>query len=234
MIASTESAGGRWTVDVSLGTVDRMRSEARSRTIVALGAVLAVTALAACGGDDASSDDGSTTGDQTEVATGDGSEAPPTAPPSDDDTSDVTGDDGAVGRTATTVVPGGTEIDKVPDDPATQADPTGTISVGGETWDVAGYARALEDGETIELGGDFLICEGDNPAFPGDANIIAVLDDNVQFSFLKSGDTTTAEYGDLFGAEETTAVEFERDGTTISGTAEFPDSGTASFELDCG
>lgn len=208
-----------------------MRSEARSRTIVSIGVVLAWSSLAACGGGD---DGGTDAGDDEpiEVATGTENDAPPTAPPSDDDATDRAGGD--LGQTATTLVEGGTEIDEVPDDPATRDDPTGTITVGDETWEVAGFARALEDGETVELGGDFLICEGDNPAFPGDANIIAVLDDDLQFSFLKSGDTTAAEYGGLFGAEETTSVEFERDGTTIVGTAEFPESGTASFELDCG
>ena len=197
-----------------------------SRTLASVGAVLALTALAACGGGDDDSTDDSANDDQTEVAIGSETEPPPTAPPNADD-------DGA-GRTATTAVEGGVEIDEVPDDPAASGEPTGTISVDGQTWEVVGFARALEDGEVVELGGDFLICEADNPAFPGDANIIAVLDDDLQFSFLKNGDTTTAEYGGLFGADETTSVEFARDGTTISGTAEFADAGAAEFDIDCG
>lgn len=231
--------GMRWIGRDSIGTVDRMRVPTVSRTIVAAGTLFAVTALTACGGDD---DNDPTAADPAEVASGTETEAPPTAPPSTpdaaggealdaDDTDDTV--DG-VGLTATTAVEGGTEVDAVPDDPASRDDPTGTIAVGSETWEVAGFAQALEDGELVQLDGDFLICEADNPAFPGDANIVVALGDGTEFSFGVSDGEPSAEFGEMLTREDAADVEFERVDLTVTGTAEFPDAGTAEFDITCG
>lgn len=184
-------------------------------------AVAVIGALTGCGGDDEAN---VATGD--EVASDAESGVAPTPP------STPTGSDG--GATATTLVEGGVTIDEIPDDPSERAEPTGTIEAGGETWEVAGYAQGLDDGEFVDLGGDFLICEAVNPAFPGDANIIARLDDDLEFSFLIVDDTTTVEFGGGFDPAIAESVDFERVDRTVIGSARFADVGTVEFDITCG
>lgn len=183
--------------------------------------VVAVVAISACGGDDDSSADDAADAD---VATESESGAPPTPPAQDD------------AAVATTIVPGGVEIDEVPADPAELADPTGTITGGGQTYEAAGYAQMWDsdEGGYVDLGGDFLICEAVNPAFEGAANIIVDLGDDLEFTFRVNDGEPFARFGGDFSGEETDDVTYERDGNTISGAAQFADAGTVDFDIDCG
>ncbi|MAT07212.1 MAG: hypothetical protein CL424_19440 [Acidimicrobiaceae bacterium] len=200
-----------------------MASRTTPRRISTLVTVVAVGMLGACGGDD-DTDTAPDTGTDTGAESG----VPPTAPPNDADSATDSG------ATATTAVDGGVEVDEVPDDPAELAEPTGTITVADQTWEVAGFAQALEDGEFVQLDGDFLICEADNPAFPGDANIIVGLDDDLEFSFGISDGEPRAEFGESIMRETATTVDFERVDRTITGTAQFTDAGAAEFDITCG
>ncbi|TDT18557.1 hypothetical protein BDK89_4181 [Ilumatobacter fluminis] len=203
-----------------------MRIPSTLRTIVPL---VAVMALAACGGGDDSSDavDGGDGAVETaDVASGAESIAPPTAPPSDD----------AV-AVATTLVEGGVEIDEVPADPgADLADPTATVTQGAETYEAEGFAQVfdMESGGYIDLDGDFLICEAVNPAFEGDANIIVKLDDDLEFTFRVNDGEPYVELGADFSGDETNDVSFERDGLTITGSANFDGAEPVSFDITCG
>lgn len=211
-----------------------MRIMSSPRTIVPV--VVAALALAACGGDDDTSDDPADADVANEAESG----APPTAPPSDD-AGDGGSDDGAA--VATTVVPGGVEVDEVPDDPAEGSDPaadlpnpTATITHGAETYEAAGYAQIfdMESGGYIDLDGDFLICEAVNPAFEGDANIIIRVGDGLEFTFRVNDGDPYVQFGEEYVGDETNDVTFERDGNTISGSATFAEAEPVSYDIDCG
>lgn len=182
--------------------------------------IVAVVALAACGGDDDASDDS----DAETAATVGRSEsgAPPTLP--------------AEPGVATTLTPGGDEIDEVPADPGELPNPVATITRAGETFEAEGYAQVfdMESGGYVDLDGDFLICEAVNPAFEGDANIIVGVGDGLEFTFRVNSDEPYVQFGEEFFGDETNDVSFERDGNTIAGEATFAEAEPVSFDIDCG
>lgn len=133
-----------------------------------------------------------------------------------------------------------TPVDDAPDEPVEQpepeppADPEGTITVGDQTFEVSGRSQGIVDGEFVVLDGDFGICEADNPAFPGDANIVVDLGDIGDFGFGVEDDVPEVRVGEILQTEEiTNDVRWERNGRTITGRATLDSWGEVTFDLTC-
>ncbi|WP_291378033.1 hypothetical protein [Demequina sp.] len=125
------------------------------------------------------------------------------------------------------------EPDEPADAGAEPADPVGTVTVAGTTYEVEGRSIGLVDGEFVTLDGDFGICEANNPAFPGDANIQVKVGELGDFGFSISDDVAEADLGEPGLQEDASSVDYERTGDTIVGTAEFADAGSVEFDLTC-
>ena len=102
--------------------------------------------------------------------------------------------------------------------PTGAAPPFGTVAVDGEVYPVDG----MDDD-----GGDFTACAVEPPDRPGYIDVTAALDERT-FNFNVVQDTA----GATLGTASTVVDDYEIDGTSVRGTADF-DDGTVVFDITC-
>ncbi len=102
--------------------------------------------------------------------------------------------------------------------PVGVAPPFGTVSVAEEVYPVDGF---------VAEGGDFMSCEVDPPDRDGFVDIAAILDQRT-FAFNVVQDSASA----TVDADSTVVGDYEVDGTSVRGTAEF-EAGTVVFDITC-
>jgi hypothetical protein len=96
--------------------------------------------------------------------------------------------------------------------------PFGTVSVAEEVYPVDGLEAD---------GGDFTSCVVDPADRDGSVDIVAVLDDRT-FAFNVLQDVASA----AVGADSTVVDDYEIDGSSVRGTAEF-EAGSVAFDITC-
>lgn len=120
----------------------------------------------------------------------------------------------------------------------TDDDPTGTITVGGETFEVIGPMQRFTPDGMEDAGGDFEFCTYEDGGEAGNLTLGVLFAPERYFyiavvpgeeGFVSSRLATAA----LGSGEDASDVQWDFDGSTLSGTSVFPEAGALDYEIAC-